>query len=185
MKRHFLSVAVGLALLGIPAMASASADVAFVDPVDGRWYLPDGSGTTFSFLFGSAADTPIVGDWNCDGHDTPGRFRDSGVFYLSNSSNAGSSDVAFFFGRTGDIPLVGDWDGDGCDTVAVYRPDQGNVYMADYNGSLTDFTVQPVLGEPFVADFQGDGTDEIASYRSDSGLVVMSDAQPALAGAGR
>lgn len=184
MKRHILSVAIGLALLGIPAVAHASGDVAFVDPIDGRWYIPDGSGTTVSFLFGDAADTPIVGDWDCDGLDSPGRFRGFGLFYLSNSTSTEQPDTVFLFGRVGDIPLVGDWDGDGCDTVAVYRPSEGNVYLAAHNQTSTEFTVQPVLGEPFVADFQGDGTDEVASYRRESGLVIMSDAQPATAGTG-
>lgn len=185
MMRRLLSVAIGLALLAVPAVASGSSDVAFVDPVDGLWYMPDGRGTTFSFSFGDAADTPIVGDWDCDGRDTPGRFRSDGLFYLSNFTGIDNPQIGFFFGTAGDVPLVGDWDGDGCDTVAVYRPAEGNVYLASHNRSFTDFTVQAVLGEPFVADFQGNGTDEVASYRRDSGLVVMGNAQPSLPGSTR
>ncbi len=182
MKRHFLSIVIGLALLGTPAAASAATDLLFVDPVDGRWYMSDDSGTTFSFLFGQAADTPIVGDWDCDGIDTPGRYRSYGIFFLANHSRDSDPELVFLFGTEGDIPLAGDWDGDGCDTVGVYRPSEGNVYLAKENRNSSEFTVQPVLGQPFVADFQGDGIDEVASYRPQSGLVLMSDAQPSAPG---
>ncbi len=56
------------------------------------------------FDFGSATGVPIVGDWNGDGVDTPGRF-DGGSWSLSNSFD-GSNVVQFTFGTTGDIPVV-------------------------------------------------------------------------------
>ena len=75
MRRLILPLALGMVLTVIPTMASASTGVAFVDPADGRWYLPDGSGSLTSFAFGAAGDTPISGDWNCDGTRTPAMYR--------------------------------------------------------------------------------------------------------------
>jgi peptidoglycan hydrolase-like protein with peptidoglycan-binding domain len=154
-------------------MAAASTSVAFVDPADGRWYVPHGSGSFSSFEFGAAGDTPISGDWNCNGVDTPGRFRADGFFYLRNASSEGEPDISFHFGVPGDQPLVGDWDGDGCDTVAVYRASEGTVYAADRLGLHMTWRAHPVAGAPIVGDFDGDDRDDVAGYRAGSGLLLI------------
>ena len=42
----------------------------------------------------------MVGDWNCDGIDTPGLYRQSdGFVYLRNSNTQGVADIRFFFGN--------------------------------------------------------------------------------------
>ena len=51
-----------------------------------------------------------MGDWNNDGIDTIGVFRD-GIFYLRNTNTQGGADLIFAFGDTGDAPIAGDWDG--------------------------------------------------------------------------
>jgi hypothetical protein len=49
-----------------------------VDRTTGRWYLFDATTwQTTSFFFGNAGDVPFMGDWNCDGIDTPGLYRQS------------------------------------------------------------------------------------------------------------
>jgi hypothetical protein len=84
----------------------------------------------YSFYFGNAGDTPFVGDFDGDGTDTVGLYRESaGFVYFRNSLTTGSANLAFFYGDPGDQILAGDWDGDGDDTVAVYRPSTGRVYM--------------------------------------------------------
>jgi len=52
----------------------------------------------------------VVGDWDGNGTDTIGVFR-NGVFYLRNSNTNGFADLAFTYGQPGDVPVVGDWNG--------------------------------------------------------------------------
>ena len=50
------------------------------------------------------ADTPLVGDWNGDGNDTVGIYR-NGAFYLRNSNTAGYADLVFGYGISADTPV--------------------------------------------------------------------------------
>ncbi|MGI9586542.1 MAG: TolB family protein, partial [Acidimicrobiia bacterium] len=94
--------------------------VGLVDTSTGRWMLRDG-GLVEEFFYGNPGDFPFVGDWNCDGVDTPGLYRQAdGFVYLRNTNTQGNADVSFFFGDPGDVPLSGDFNGDGCDTVSIY-----------------------------------------------------------------
>jgi hypothetical protein len=84
----------------------------------------------FSYMFGNPGDVPFVGDFDGDGIDTVGLYRQSsGFVYFRNSLTTGVADLDFFYGNPGDVILAGDWDGDGDDTVAVYRPSDGRVYV--------------------------------------------------------
>ena len=62
----------------------------------------------------------LAGDWNGDGHDTPGWFRDGQIDLVADVDDA-EARVDFTYGRRGDVPVAGDWNGDGRDTVAVIR----------------------------------------------------------------
>ena len=111
----------------------------------------DGEGlgaADFDFYFGNPGDTPFIGDFEGDGIDTIGLYREStGFVYLTNTLATGSADLSFFFGNPGDQILVGDWDGDGDDTVGVYRPSSGRLYVnlentngaADWDGYIGGF----------------------------------------------
>jgi hypothetical protein len=60
------------------ARASAAEDaVGLVDPVTGIWSLRADDGATHQFYFGNPGDLPFAGDWDCDGVDTPGLYRQS------------------------------------------------------------------------------------------------------------
>jgi hypothetical protein len=81
----------------------------------GSWYLDTNGaagwqGDDTSIRFGMSGDTPIVGDWNCDGRHNIRVFR-NGWFYLDSNDTVGwqSDDNSIRFGLTGDIPLVGNW----------------------------------------------------------------------------
>jgi hypothetical protein len=57
---------------------------------------------------------PVAGDWDRDGDDEVGIYR-NGEWYLDANSSQGWSgvpggDVYFVFGAAGDKPLVGNWD---------------------------------------------------------------------------
>ncbi len=153
-----------------------------VDPTTGRWWITDVESDSKGFYFGNPGDLPFMGDWDCDGIDTPGLYRQAdGYVYLRNSNTQGVADRSFYFGNPGDIPLAGDFDGDGCDTVGLYRPSEGRFFVINQLGSgdaglgkaTTDYLFGNPGDVPFSGDFDGDGTDTFGLYRTTSGLVYM------------
>jgi Tol biopolymer transport system component len=156
--------------------------VGLVDPETGLWHLDDGWGFVTSFYYGNPGDYPFVGDWDCDGIDTPGLYRQSdGFVYLRNSNTQGIADIRFFFGNPGDIPLPGDFNGDGCDTVSIYRPSEARFYIINAlganDGGLGAAEFSYIFGnpgdKPFVGDFDGDGTDTVGLHRESTGFVYF------------
>jgi hypothetical protein len=57
------------------------------------------------FDFGSSTGIPVVGDWNGNGVDSPGRFE-NGLVVPVQLLQDGSIDVQFTFGTAGDTPVV-------------------------------------------------------------------------------
>jgi lysophospholipase L1-like esterase len=153
--------------------------VGLVDPTSGIWNLRNGEGIATSFYYGDPGDFPLSGDWNCDGIDTPGLYRQSdGYVYVRNSNTQGVAGRRFFFGDPGDVPLAGDMNGNGCDTISGYRPseqrfyiinelgaDDGGLGAADYSFVFGNPGDQPVAG-----DWDGDGIDEVGLHRDSTGL---------------
>ncbi|HEX6145817.1 MAG TPA: serine hydrolase [Acidimicrobiia bacterium] len=176
-----LLTAITLTLGSVAPASAQEGSIGVVDTSTGEWYLREGAtGETTSFSYGSPGDTPFVGDWDCDGDETPGLYRQSdGFVYLRNSSTTGVADIRFFFGNPGDIPLAGDFDGDGCDTVGVYRPAEGKVYLVNRLGPDEAAASEDsyFFGDPgdkaFVGDFDGDGIDEVGLHRESTGLVYL------------
>jgi uncharacterized delta-60 repeat protein len=177
-------IVVAAAMSGTPALANGAGDsVGVVDPRTGIWYLRDASSSdTTSFYYGNPGDFPIVGDWDCDGVDTPGLYRRSdGYVYLRNSNTQGIADLRFFFGDPGDMPIAGDFDADGCDTVSLYRPSEQRFYIinelgaADQGLGAADYSF--IFGnpgdKPFVGDFDNDGLDTIGLHRESTGLIYF------------
>lgn len=151
-----------------------------VDASRGEWHLRYADSRVDSFYFGDPGDTPFMGDWDCNGVDTPGLYRQSdGYVYLRNANSQGNADVSFFFGNPGDVPVAGDFNGDGCDTVSLYRPANATFYIINElgtnDGGLGAAELAFVFGDPgdkpFVADFNGDGTDTPGLHRESTGLV--------------
>ena len=135
---------------------------------NGRWHLTraDG-GPNIVFDFGNPGDSPVVGDWNGDGVDTPGVVRE-GRWFLRNSNSTGSADKVFWFGDPGDRPFAGDWNGNGVDTPGLYRRSDGRVYLRDSNtqGIADIWFYFGIPGDfPLPGDFSGDGRDTISIYR--------------------
>lgn len=135
-----------------------------------------------SFFYGNPGDVPFSGDWDCDGVETPGLYRQSdGYVYLRNSNSTGVADISFFFGNPGDFPLAGDFDEDGCDTVSIHRPSEQRFYVINTLGSsdgglgAADYSF--IFGnpgdKPFVGDFDGDGVDTVGLHRESTGLVYF------------
>jgi hypothetical protein len=156
-----------------------SPPVGLVDTATGRWHLRTNGRRVHSFFYGNPGDVPFVGDWDCNGIDTPGLFRQSDAFaYLRNSNTQGNADIRFFFGNPSDVPLAGDWDGDGCDTLSIYRPSEQRFYIVNALGAsdgglgAADFSF--VFGnpgdKPVVGDWNGDGVDEVGLHRESTGF---------------
>jgi len=82
-------------------------NVGMVDPTTGQWYLRDSGGNVKTFYFGNPGDIPFMGDWNCDGIDTPGLFRQSDAFaYLRNANSEGIADITSSSSATRQISLL-------------------------------------------------------------------------------
>jgi hypothetical protein len=132
--------------------------------------------------YGQTGDLPVAGDWEGDGIDSLGVFR-QGVFYLRPARlaepKAGphAEEIVVEFGEAGDLPVVGDWDGDGVDTIGVYRA--GEFLLRNSNrAGLPDIVVQfGAEGElPVAGDWDGDGTVTIGSYNLKTGVFKLSNA---------
>jgi hypothetical protein len=122
------------------------------------------------FYYGTAGEIPVAGDWNGDGVDNIGVFR-QGTWILDTDGNGRltDEDTRVELGQAGDIPLVGDFNRDGIDDLGVYR--QGKWLLdTDGNRRLDAHDKVFELGgpndKPAVGDFNGDGVDEIVIYRS-------------------
>ena len=162
-----------------PPPVAGSDTVGLVDPGSGVWRLRNSVGVVTSFYFGNPGDYPFVGDWDCDGTDTPGLYRQSdGFAYLRNTNTQGNANISFFFGNPGDVPIAGDFNNDGCDTLSIYRPSNQRFYIINAlgqdGGGLGAADYEFLFGNPgdtpVVGDWDGDGTDEIGLYRESSGF---------------
>ena len=183
MRNLFVVMLGWLLAASAPALAAPAPDtVGVVDQNTGLWSLRDTDGGTFTFFFGNPGDIPFAGDWDCDGVDTPGLYRQSdGFVYLRNSNTQGIADVSFFFGNPGDVPIAGDFNNDGCDTVSIYRPSQGRVFivneLGEDGGGLGAAELDYFFGNPgdspFTGDFDNDGTDTVGLYRSSTGSMYF------------
>jgi hypothetical protein len=167
-----------------PECVGTCDQIGYVDP-GGSWRLAhEVAWAPFeaNFYYGVPGDTPFMGDWDCDGVDTPGLYRRSdGYVYLRNSNTEGVADIKFFFGIPGDVPVAGDFDGDGCDTVSIYRPSEQRFYVINRLGSGDtglgfaeySFLFGNPGDKPFVGDFDGDGFDEVGLHRETTGRVYF------------
>ncbi len=188
---HLISLKLTLAALvlgvgavaasGISGPATTDSDThGLVDTSQGVWHLYEGDNEIATFTYGNPGDHPFMGDWDCDGFDSPGLYRRSNGFaYLRNANTTGNADVTFFLGDPGDIPLAGDFNGDGCDTLSIYRPSTASFYILNELGRDGEglgpadfsFLFGDVGDTPYVGDFNGDGHDTVGLHRESTGLV--------------
>lgn len=152
-------------------------------------YGPDGVFEATGMWFGLATDQPVVGDWDADGRDQIGVFRD-GQFFLDNGDGLFSGTAGFpefpaaTFGQPGDIAVAGDWDGNGRDEPGVYRPSTGTWhldgralgFLAPYGPfEWPGFSFGTAGDRPIVGDWHGDKITDVGVLR---GSTLLLDAGP-------
>ena len=82
-------------------------------PSNGIIFLKNANTSGFADValnYGLSGDMPVTGDWNNDGIDTIGVYRNA-QFLLRNSNTIGFADIVFALGNPGDMPIAGNWDG--------------------------------------------------------------------------
>jgi hypothetical protein len=129
---------------------------------------------------GQVGDLVFRCDWDGNGTDTVGTFRD-GVFSLYGTNNPETTPaLRFGYGQAGDKPLCGDWDGDGKDTIGVWRV--GSFYLRNSNtGGIADGRV--IFGNhngvvPLVGNWDGDAYDTVGVYQNASFYMANSNLWP-------
>lgn len=182
MKRAWFTSFLSVLLLAAALPALATDTVGLVDQSNGHWTLRSENGNARTIGYGVPQDYPFMGDWNCDGVDTPGLYRQSdGFAYLHDTNTTGVADITFLFGIPGDIPMAGDFNGDGCDTLSIYRPAEARFYVINRlgtnGGGLGSADYYFDYGNPgdapFVGDWDGDGIDTPGLRRSSNGFVYL------------
>jgi len=129
----------------------------------------------FRFAYGNRGDVPVVGDWDGNGSQTQGVFRD-GTWFLSNTLGNPHGDHTVSYGQAGDRPLVGDWDGDGIQTIGVHRRNLFLLSNSNHSPATTyAFTHGDDGDVAVVGDWDGDGVDTVGVYRSGSWHLLNSN----------
>ncbi|MFI5960075.1 hypothetical protein [Cryptosporangium sp. NPDC051539] len=175
---------------------------------NGRWYLrttPTSGPANLTFNYGRAGsdrDVPVAGDWDGDGHETPGIARISprgdfpGTFgwHLRNSNTSGPADISFEFGVPAmtdflrGTPIAGNFDPtDDADEVGyVIREGDSLAWTIRTDLTPTSGTVTFVYGRgtdsPVVGDWDGDGVDTAGVIRGNQWLLTDAHEQGGPAG---
>ncbi|HEX6178633.1 MAG TPA: hypothetical protein VF057_09765, partial [Thermoanaerobaculia bacterium] len=135
---------------------------------------------------GNLGDLPVAGDWDGDGFDTVGVFRDGGrtgqLFLLTNArateNTFPDTDIVFSAGQLGDLPLAGDWNGDGRDTIGLFRPSTSTfIQMDDLSATEVRSFTFGISGDlPLAGNWDGDIDDDVAVFRpSDRTMHLTTD----------
>lgn len=129
------------------------------------------------FYYGNPNDSPFAGDFDGDGIDTVGLYREStGQVFLRNSNTQGIADDDFYYGIPGDKINAGDWlwndNVPGPDTVGIYRPFGRSMFLR-FSKTLGNADIDLLFGNPrmvpvagkFVA-VQGEGPPDLDAHFS-------------------
>ena len=129
---------------------------------DGNWYVDTNMDqiADLVFIYGTAGDIPLIGDFNKDGKGDMAIFN-NGLWSVDTTRDI-VADLIFTYGFAGGTPLVGDFDQDGEDDIAIVSLP---TWFVDTTGDhLADlvFDYGFAGATPLVGDIDQDGTDDIA-----------------------
>lgn len=113
-------------------------------------------------FFGQSGDLPVAGDWNNDGIDSIGVYREAAgcSFFLSDNNSTVNITAANFCGVDPISPIVGDWNGNGVDTIGIHSGALAAFSLSNSNASLTGAAeIQVAFGQagdlPVSGDWNG------------------------------
>ena len=122
----------------------------FID-TDHDFNVTDAGGSaTVTWVNGSGVGLggfPIVGDWNNDGIDDLGAWRED-VFLFGNGLSTPVATARFGYLGANERPVAADFDGDGADDVGLWIPQRPGVVpeeQAEWNLILSNFAAGGVL----------------------------------------
>jgi uncharacterized delta-60 repeat protein len=119
------------------------------------------------------SDIPVIGDFEGDGRDEIGYFRD-GVWYGGISDWTLPWQPRMQWGITGDIPVPGDYDGDRQTDYAVFRPSTGVWWINRSTAGILALKFGLNGDVPVPADYDGDGKLDIAIFRNGEWWQIQS-----------
>lgn len=113
----------------------------------------------------SKGGIPITGDWDGNGTDDLGWYRDGDVALRL----PGGVIKRFRYGIAGDIPIIGDFNGDGIDTISIIRDREWHINNRPLGGGAADKTFiygRITAGDkPLAGDWDGNGVDDVGIVR--------------------
>jgi hypothetical protein len=145
--------------VSVPAAGSTASGIWTV------WSGGSGRSTATVMSMPAAGGQALLGDWNGDGLDTPGRYE-AGQWFVTNAAvdSAQWEARTSFGGDPTDIAVVGDIDGDGRDDLGIFR--SGTWLWQRANGKPAANDDFGAAGDrPVVGDWNGDGRDDIGVVR--------------------
>lgn len=127
------------------------------------WIFPSSNNRVLSGE--QLSDIPVIGDFEGDGRDEIGYFRD-GVWYGGISDWTLPWQARMQWGIAGDIPVPGDYDGDRQTDYAVFRPSTGAWWINRTTAGMIAIQFGLDGDIPVPADYDGDGKIDIAIFRN-------------------
>lgn len=143
------------------------------------WYIELSSGGTpwTQQTWGLTTDQVVVGDFNGNGQDDIGVFR-NGEWLIKDRNGA---IIQRWCGDVGDIAVPGDYEGDGVTDIAIFRPwGQWTGYWTAYlsSGGSQVFQWGQAGDIPFVSNMDSDGMGDRVFYRPSTGQWNIKYAAP-------
>jgi len=137
------------------------------------WFLGslnNPSGNATAVPWGSFSDVPAPGDWDGDGKNDFGVYRNSGTGQLDfwRMLNNGTVLPVIGFGTTSDFYVPGDYDGDGKTDIATARRVGGQFqwqWISSINGSVNATNWGLATDFPVQGQYDSDGKTDIAIWR--------------------
>ena len=126
----------------------------------------DAGAANITFAFGDTRGYTVAGDFNGDGADDVGVFR-NGIWQIRLSTGTVIPNFTFGTGVWPTVvPVTGDWDGDGIDGIGTYTSATGTWNLRNTaTAGATDigpfvFRVS-AASYPVTGDWNGNGTDTV------------------------
>ncbi len=143
-------------------------DLAVFRPGEGNWYVMTSSGGLWISQFGTSDGIPVQVDYDGDGFTDRATYKNG----LWNIARKDGPTRIVNWGLIGDIPVPADYSGDGIVEPAVFRPTEGNWYIAYWYGTqVIQWGQQGDI--PVPADYDGNGSPNLAFYRNGAWHVFI------------